>query len=118
MTNDLDDVDDDSNEDAAETLDWFRHEMRTTGLRAARDTMLAICRDPKAPAPAKATAAGLILRAAGVLERKDNDGETEPRAMTPEQLQREIARLSRIKAGDDQDEARDSGEDGNDGVFG
>ena len=93
MTHDVD-----GDEVAVETLDWFRRQMRTEGLRAARDTLLSICRDAKAQAPAKATAAGFILRAAGALASADGNEETEPHEMTADQLRREIARLERAKA--------------------
>jgi hypothetical protein len=71
------------------------HRIRTEGIQAAYEAALAVCRDVKAPAPARATAAGLLFRAAGLFDRPGEDDAPEPHAMTPEELGSEIARIRR-----------------------
>ena len=68
--------------------------IRTEGVIAAYEASLAICRDPQAPAPARATASGTIFRAAGMFDRKDSDRMPEPHEMTAEQLTAEVKRLT------------------------
>jgi hypothetical protein len=68
--------------------------MRTEGVNAAYAASLAICRDPKAPAPARATASATIFRVAGYFDRTEGDNVVEPHEMTPTQLTAEIRRLS------------------------
>jgi len=83
----------DSPELAREALD---RELRTVGARTAYDALLAVCQDPKAPAPAKATAGVAILRAAGFFNREDDDGrEKEQHEMTMTEIERQIRRLQR-----------------------
>lgn len=91
---DLDQLVEDSPQDARE---WFRHKAQTEGLKATYQAMLDVLNDKKAPAPARATASGLMLRAAGVFS-KTFEEETEadglsPDTMTAEQLAREYKRL-------------------------
>ena len=78
-----------------EARDWFAHIVATEGLRIAYETAVSICRDPKAAAPAKATAITAILRAAGAFDRKEEGSDIEPHSMTGKQLEREIARLKK-----------------------
>lgn len=68
--------------------------VRTEGVVAAYEASLAICRDPKAPAPARATASATIFRVAGLFDRKDGDKPVEPHEMTADQLNSEIRRLA------------------------
>jgi hypothetical protein len=85
--------------------------IRTDGLRAAAEGAIAVCRDPTAPAPARATAAGLIFRAAafGGFGKNDDDGrEKEPHEMTGAELSRAADRAR-------QELARQGGEDPDDG---
>lgn len=66
--------------------------MREHGARVAYETLIAVCQDPKAPAPAKATAGTTILRCAGFLEKpaaSDDDME----ALSEAELEATIARL-------------------------
>ncbi len=67
--------------------------IRTEGVVAAYEASLSICRDQKAPAPARATASMTIFRAAGMFDRKDGDKPAEPHEMTADQLNAEIKRL-------------------------
>ncbi|TCM54945.1 hypothetical protein C8J36_104137 [Rhizobium sp. PP-F2F-G48] len=80
-----------------ETVEDIQRELlvrvRTEGVVAAYEASLAICRDPKAPAPARATASATIFRVAGLFDRKDGDKLVEPHEMTADQLNAEIKRL-------------------------
>lgn len=76
-------------------VDRVLHDMRTVGVRAAYEALLAVCRDPKAPAPAKATAGMGIARIAGLLERSKAAAEKQPHEMTLDEIVAERARLER-----------------------
>lgn len=91
-------------------LDQLMLDIKAVGARVAYDTLLSVCRDPKAAAPAKATAATGIVRMAGLFERGRAAAEKQPHEMTAEELADEIARLRR-----GQDDRR---QDPDDGVFG
>ncbi|MFI3905402.1 hypothetical protein [Ochrobactrum sp. S1502_03] len=78
---------------AADTQIDLLNEIRTEGVRAAYAASLAVCNDPKAPAPARATAAATIFRVAGYFERKDREETLEPHEMTQAQLSDAIKRL-------------------------
>ncbi len=109
MTEQPDDIGDDIDESPEETREWFRQEISTRGLRTAYVALTKVCKDPKAPAPAKATAGVALLRAAGVFARvDDDDGPKDPSAMTAKELEQEVARLTR---------KRRSLKSGSDGVF-
>lgn len=70
--------------------------VHTEGVMVAYETALAVCRDPKAPAPAKATASATLFRVAGYFDRKDaRETDREPHEMTAEELQREITDMER-----------------------
>ncbi|SFZ86674.1 hypothetical protein SAMN02983003_3868 [Devosia enhydra] len=74
--------------------------VQTEGITAAYEAALAICRDPKAPAPARATASATLFRVAGLFDRKDaNDRPKEPHEMSSEELAQEIALLERRAKG-------------------
>lgn len=74
--------------------DDIRHLARTEGAQIAYKTAVAICQDPKAPANAKATAASLLLRLGGYLDRSDEAGGRgkDPSEMSAEELQAAIDR--------------------------
>ena len=79
---------------------WFEHMVATEGLRVAYETAIGICRDPKAPTPAKATSLTALLRSAGMFDRKDGDDrKKEHHEMTAAELQREDRRLERQRNG-------------------
>lgn len=69
------------------------------GAELAVETAMAICRDTKAPAPARATALTALLRAGGYLAAKP-EGLTkkEPHEMDAAELDAEIRRLRTIAA--------------------
>jgi len=77
-------------------FDELRKEIRREGARAAFEALLAVCKDPKAPAPARATAATSIFRASGLFERSDNteDGKLLSE-MSPSELNAVIRRHER-----------------------
>lgn len=56
----------------------FRRKAQTEGLDVAYRALIEVLSDSKAPAPARATAGGLMLRAAGVFSKKyDEEGESD-----------------------------------------
>src|SRR5262245_51835633 len=90
----------------------LRRRIKTEGVTAAYDAMVSICRDPKAPAPARATASVTLFRAAGYLSKKaEEEDESEGKPldqMTDAEMQRELRRLRahrlRLQAVRDRDE--------------
>lgn len=73
--------------------------VHTEGVFTAYETALAICNDPKAPSPAKATASATIFRVAGYFDRRDGgDSPKEPHEMTPDELTKEIDKMERRAA--------------------
>lgn len=69
--------------------------IQTEGVEAAYEASLAVCRDQKAPAPARATAAGTLFRVAGYFEKRDDRTDLQPHEMSPEQLQAAIKKVRR-----------------------
>lgn len=59
--------------------------LRTEGIEAAYRALVHVCNDPKAPSPAKATAATAIFRAVGLFD-SDDGKEKELHEMTAEEL--------------------------------
>lgn len=79
-----------------ETQRQLLQKIHTEGVREAYDAALSVCRDPKAPAPARASAAATLFRVAGYFDRKSDSGrEKEPHEMTPEELDRAVRRAQR-----------------------
>jgi hypothetical protein len=72
--------------------DKLRKMMRRRAPLPAFRALLDVCQDPKAPAPAKATAATTLLRALGFFEKAD-DREEDARNMTAEELEAWIERM-------------------------
>lgn len=93
-----DDVDDLAGESPADVKAWFRRAVRSKGLKTAYRALLDVCESPTAPAPAKATAAGFLLRAAGVLERDEAPDGKDPSQMTRAEMLEEYERLTREAA--------------------
>lgn len=67
--------------------------MQTEGAEEAYAAALAVCKDAKAPAPARATCATTILRAAGFLNAREDHAPKEPHEMTPEELNARLEEL-------------------------
>lgn len=89
MTDEIDDMFADESEDAREDA---RRVLRGRGMRAAVRAAIEICESKDAPAPAKATAAGWIFRANGMLGNSSDETEKEPHEMSPAELGRALAR--------------------------
>lgn len=87
---------------AADTQVELLARIRTEGVLAAYEASLAVCRDPKAPAAARATASSTLFRAAGLFDRKDNEETLEPHEMTPAQLASAVKRMERRLAGEEE----------------
>lgn len=85
----------DDHESPDEVRDQLLHDLKTNGARCAYDALVAVCKDGKAPAPAKATAGVALLRAAGFFTASDERTTKADHEMTPEELQAEIDRLGR-----------------------
>ncbi|WP_337267885.1 hypothetical protein [Oryzifoliimicrobium ureilyticus] len=68
--------------------------IRTEGILAAYEAALDVCRDKKAPAPARATASGVLFRVAGLFNpAKDEAARKEAHEMTAAEISAEIKRL-------------------------
>lgn len=73
--------------------------IQTEGVLVAYETALAVCRDPKATASAKATASGTLFRVAGYFDRSGDDtGDTPVEELSLEDLQRRIKRADSAAA--------------------
>lgn len=101
MPDQRDDYEDDEAMDANpdEAREAFQHKVKTEGLEVAYNTAINICKDGKAPAPARATMAVALMRAAGAFARADEETDIEPHNMTAAQLEREIAKIRRQDKG-------------------
>lgn len=69
-----------------QAMERAKHLLQTEGVIAAVEALVAVCRDPKAPAPAKSTAGTSILRAGGFFDQKNNEPDKELHQMTMEEL--------------------------------
>ena len=76
--------------------------MQTEGAEAAYEAALAIVRDPKAAAPARATSLVAILRAGGYFNARADDTPGKPASeMTYDELQQSIEDIRRQTKGAD-----------------
>lgn len=86
--------------------------IQTEGAEAAYQALLGVCRDPKAPAPAKATSGTTLFRVGGFMDIKQGGADKSPEDMTPDEIASRIsdlrAKREQLEAGlsvdDDQDE--------------
>ena len=69
--------------------------IQTEGIEAAFDAMLDVCKDKKAPAPARATAGTSLFRAAGLMNAKQDADEKSPENLTGPEL---TARIEKLRA--------------------
>lgn len=101
-------------------IDEAQKRIDTEGARVAVAALIEVCRDTKAPAPARATAGTSLLRAAGFFDRTTREDDSKDASeMTAEQIQRRIAQLQAEMEGptcllpdeseDDQPEDEDNG---------
>jgi hypothetical protein len=81
----------------SEALAEARRRIQTDGVTAAVTALIDVCRDAKAPAPAKASAGAALLRAAGLFSLGEEGGDfgKSPSEMSPEELRAAIARIKR-----------------------
>lgn len=84
-----------SSKDRIEVMERARQRLQTEGVEAAVEALISVCRDPKAPAPAKSTAGTSLLRANGFFDRANTTPEKEPHEMTAAELRTHMARLER-----------------------
>jgi hypothetical protein len=91
-------IDDAQDENPEDTIAWFDHQSKTTGIRAAFLALVGVCTDTKAQASARATAGGWLLRASGILDRGENGAGKDPDQMTAAELGRERVRLEKMIA--------------------
>lgn len=83
--------------------------IQTEGAEAAYEAALAVCKDGKAPAPARATCATTIFRAGGFFNSKEGDAPKEPHQMTAAELEARVSelRLGAAQSSDDEDDPSD-----------
>lgn len=93
MTDELDDELDEI--DPAEAMAALRDQIRTEGARAAYQALLGVCRDKTAPAPARATAGTTLMRAAGLLEKREEKPQDPFDALSSSDLKKVIAGLEK-----------------------
>lgn len=98
-----------------ETLNRVMHKLRTTGIEAAVDALIAVCADPKAAAPAKSAAGAALLRANGLYGEKPNRSQKPPSEMSPEELSEALDELKADLAARKAVEADDDGSSGSEG---
>lgn len=67
--------------------------IQTEGAEAAYQALLGVCRDPKAPAPAKATSGTALLRVGGFMDTKQGGADKAPEDMTAAELASAIREL-------------------------
>ncbi|MEJ0095710.1 MAG: hypothetical protein WDN46_20570 [Methylocella sp.] len=80
----------------AEALSDLRQLIRREGAEEAFAALRSVCNDPKAPAPARATAATSIFRAAGLFDKTDAAADDKPLSeLTAEELNRIVRRHQR-----------------------
>lgn len=94
---DLTGLDDDDHDLApSDAMAEARRRIQTDGVTAAVEALIDVCRDAKAPAPAKASAGAALLRAAGLFTPGEEGGAGKgPSEMSAEELQAAVARLRR-----------------------
>lgn len=80
-----------------QAMEQAKHLLQTEGVIAAVEALLAVCRDHKAPAPAKATAGTSILRAGGFFDQKNNEPDKDLSQMSWEELSEYRNRLENEK---------------------
>jgi hypothetical protein len=78
-----------------EAMERARHRLQAEGVEAAIDALISVCRDPKSPAPAKATSGAALLRAGGFFDKDATAPQKEPHEMTFAELAEQSARLER-----------------------
>ncbi|RUY28909.1 MULTISPECIES: hypothetical protein [unclassified Mesorhizobium] len=96
--------------------------LRTRGLIAAVDSLIAVAEDTKAPPPARATAGTALLRANGLLltDKATKAGGKAPAELSPDELASALDKLKRELAdrhGGDVADPGDEDDNGAESVF-
>lgn len=78
-----------------EAMERARHKLEVEGVEAAVEALISVCRDAKAPAPAKSTAGTSLLRAGGFFEKDAATAQKELHEMSFAELAEHSARLQR-----------------------
>jgi hypothetical protein len=88
------------------------HRIQTEGVMAADQAALEICQDPKAPAPARATALTAMFRVGGYFkDPADKSAEKQPHEMDGHEMERAVAEAKRfLKARFNNDGGEDDGD--------
>jgi hypothetical protein len=81
-----------------ETRDRLLRKIRVEGAEVAIEALIGVCKDAKAPTPAKATAGTSLLRAAGYFNRSDADSSKEPHEMSAAELSAAIRKSSNAES--------------------
>lgn len=87
-----DQFDPDIDEDLESAL---RRRVKTEGALAAYEAALSVCKDPKAPAQAKATAAATLFRVGGYFEKRDDPDDKDVADMSRVELDAHLVKLQR-----------------------
>lgn len=97
--------------DPLDAMTEARRRIQTDGVTAAVSALIDVCRDSKAPAPAKASAGAALLRAAGLFAQNDEGGAfgKSPSEMSAEELHAAMARLRRDLRAREEGQSRSSG---------
>ncbi|WP_457940836.1 hypothetical protein [Mesorhizobium sp. 10J20-29] len=103
------------NESSEEVYERVHELLMTRGIVAAVESLIAVAEDPKAPAPARATAGTSLLRAAGMFAAGKAGGKQKlPSEMTPEELTNTLAKL---RSDLERSERAGHDDEQNDGIF-
>lgn len=81
--------------DREEAMERVRHQVQTVGIEAASKALIDVCNDPKAPAPARATAGTTLFRAAGFFDPEAKAPAKEPHEMSFDELRAQDEQLGR-----------------------
>ena len=80
-------------ETPAVALSNVKRRIQLEGAAAAVEALITVCRDTKAPAPARATAGTTLLRAAGFFQKMEDVFEKKPHEMTAAEISEAIERF-------------------------
>lgn len=106
-------------ESPEQVFERVSHRLRTRGLIAAVDSLIAVAEDTKAPPPARATAGTALLRANGLLltDKATKAGSKTPAELSPEELAKVLDKLKRELADRQGGQAADEDDSDESGVF-
>lgn len=84
-------------EDTADAFERALQKLRTEGIEVATQAAIDLCANKDGPAQARSAAVNAIFRAAGLFDKREDDGDggVHPSEMTAKQLEKEIFRMQR-----------------------